>query len=147
MKVSEANGPEASVSDAWSAVNNLTAPGTISYEGINGTSYSSATAPTDAGSYRASVTVGSATATKNFSIAKAASAITNAPTANTLTYTGEAQALITAGTASGGTMQYKLGDGEYSTDIPTATDAGDYTVCYKVVGDVTTTTLTQPAFP
>ena len=53
-----------------------------------------------------------------------------------LVFNGGAQTLITAGTAEGGTLQYKLGDnGAYSAKLPTATDAGDYTVYYKVVGD------------
>ena len=61
-----------------------------------------------------------------------------APTANTLTYNGTAQPLITADSTSGGRMEYRLGDtGDYSTDVPTATDAGTYTVWYKVVGDDT----------
>ena len=67
-------------------------------------------------------------------IAKANAEVT-APTAKTLTYNGEAQELITAGTASVGTMQYKVGDGEWSANIPTATNAGTYTVEYKVVVD------------
>ena len=59
-----------------------------------------------------------------------------APDAKTLTYTGSAQALVTAGTAVGGTMQYSLErDGTYSTAIPTGVNAGGYTVWYKVVGD------------
>ena len=32
-------------------------------------------------------------------------------------------------------MQYKLGEGEYGTTVPSATDAGTYTVYYKVIGD------------
>ena len=39
------------------------------------------------------------------------------------------------GTATGGTLSYKLNNGTYSKDLPTAQDAGDYTVYYKVVGD------------
>ena len=58
-----------------------------------------------------------------------------APTANTLTYNGSAQELITAGSANGGEMQYSLDGEAYSADIPTATNAGEYTVYYKVVGD------------
>ena len=60
-----------------------------------------------------------------------------APTAQeNLTYTGQEQALITAGMTDYGTMQYRLGEnGTYSQDIPTGTDAGTYTVYYKVVGD------------
>ena len=59
-----------------------------------------------------------------------------APTAKTgLTYNGESQALIVAGSAIGATIEYKLGDGEWTTDIPTATDAGEYTVVYRAVAD------------
>ena len=59
-----------------------------------------------------------------------------APTAKTgLEYTGEAQELIVAGTVSVGTMQYKVGEREWSENIPTATNAGTYTVEYKVVVD------------
>ena len=62
----------------------------------------------------------------------------NAPTAQeNLTYTGQEQALITAGSVtSGGTMQYSLTEnGTYSQDTPTGTDAGAYTVWYRVIGD------------
>lgn len=62
----------------------------------------------------------------------------NAPTAQeNLTYTGQEQALIIAGSVtSGGTMQYSLTEnGTYSQDIPTGTDAGAYTVWYRVIGD------------
>ena len=64
-------------------------------------------------------------------IAKAESSVT-APVANKLTYTGNAQALITAGTATGGKLVYKVEGGEYSESIPTATNADTYTVYYKV---------------
>ena len=60
------------------------------------------------------------------------------PTAQeNLTYTGQPQALITAGSVtSGGTMQYSLTEnGTYSQDTPTGTDAGAYTVWYRVIGD------------
>ena len=68
------------------------------------------------------------------SIAKADASAT-APTAKTLTYTGAAQTLVNAGVANGGVMQYSLDDVSYSTTIPQGTNAGDYTVYYKVVGD------------
>ena len=62
------------------------------------------------------------------------------PQANKLTYNGQAQTLITAGEASGGTMVYSLTeDGEYTAELPTAINAGTYTVWYKVVGDETHT--------
>ena len=70
-------------------------------------------------------------------IAKANAQVTAAPQAvEALAFTGQPHALVTAGSAAGGTMQYSLSeDGEYTEAIPTGTDAGDYTVWYKVVGD------------
>ncbi len=65
----------------------------------------------------------------------APTATVSAPTAKSLTYTGSAQALVNAGTSSDGEIQYKLGDGSWETSIPTATNAGTYTVYYKVVAD------------
>ena len=58
-----------------------------------------------------------------------------APTANALTYNGAEQALVTAGQTTGGTMLYRLGDSQWSEQIPTAKNAGEYTVWYKVQGD------------
>ena len=70
-----------------------------------------------------------------FEIVKAASSCT-APAANALTYNGTAQTLLTPGTATGGTMVYRLGEnGDFSAQIPSATNAGGYTVYYKVAGD------------
>lgn len=55
-----------------------------------------------------------------------------------LTYTGEPQVLINGGSVEGGKMQYSLtSGGDYSDSLPTATNAGTYTVWYKVVGDAT----------
>lgn len=52
-----------------------------------------------------------------------------------LEYNGNEQELITAGTATVGTMQYKLGEsGDWSEKIPTATKAGSYDVYYRVFG-------------
>ena len=76
---------------------------------------------------------------KKLTVIKAAtpdSAIT-APAANALTYNGKEQLLVTAGSvdAKYGEMQYRLGtSGGFSTAIPAATDAGTYTVYYKVAG-------------
>ena len=66
-----------------------------------------------------------------------ASRITPPTAQENLIYTGQEQALITAGSVtSGGTMQYSLTEnGTYSQDIPTGTDAGAYTVWYRVIGD------------
>lgn len=52
-----------------------------------------------------------------------------------LTYTGKPQELVTAGSCQYGKMLYKLDDGEWSEEIPQATEAGLYTVYYKVEGD------------
>ena len=67
-------------------------------------------------------------------IAKAAPEFT-APEANEPTYNEQPQALIAAGTTEDGTMLYSLDGENWSTEIPTATDAGEYTVYYKVQGD------------
>lgn len=58
-----------------------------------------------------------------------------APTVNTLTYNGAEQDLVTAGRTTGGTMFYRLDDSEWSEQIPTAKNAGEYTVWYKVQGN------------
>ena len=59
------------------------------------------------------------------------------PTAKTgLVYNGTAQVLINEGHVEGCIMQYRLDNGgDYSDSLPTATNAGTYTVWYKVVGD------------
>lgn len=66
--------------------------------------------------------------------------ITPPAAVNGLVRQDSAQALITAGAAVGGTMQYAVGTAEgpagpYGTAIPTATEAGTYYVWYRVVGD------------
>ncbi|MBR4728988.1 MAG: leucine-rich repeat protein, partial [Prevotella sp.] len=68
-------------------------------------------------------------------ITRAASSVTAAPTAQSLVYDGSEQTLINAGTASGGTMYYSLDNITWSTELPTAIEAGAYTVYYKVEGD------------
>ena len=74
---------------------------------------------------------------------KTPASVTIAPTAKTgLEYTGDDQALVTKGTTNDGTMQYSLGSSPWSTEIPTAKNAGDYTVQYKVAGNSTHTDST-----
>ena len=75
----------------------------------------------------------------DITISRAAPTVT-APTATNPIYTGAAQNLITAGSTTGGEMQYALGTKDaatekYTTSIPTATNVGTYYVWYKVVGD------------
>ena len=69
-----------------------------------------------------------------------------APTAmDGLIYGGNAQALVNAGSTAHGKLLYSLSkDGAYSETVPTGTDAGEYTVWYKVEGD-SNHTDTQPA--
>ena len=67
---------------------------------------------------------------------KAAATLT-APTAiSGLIYDGNPQPLVNAGSATGGELQYKINNGAYSTALPEATDPGDYTIWYRVVGDI-----------
>ena len=136
-----------SKSENWAKVS--TDDITITYKLYSNNSYVTISGiPTQVGKYRASITVGEkpndATAHVDFEITDSSTPTPGektdptytAPTAKTgLTYNGRAQVLIKPGSATGGEMQYKLGNGEYSTAIPTATDAGTYTVYYKVVGD------------
>ena len=80
------------------------------------------------------------------------------PTAKTeLHYSGSAQALITAGSTSQGTMVYSIDVRKtYSSSIPTAAEAGDYSVWYKVMAgsntvavdhvDVTIDNKTAPTY-
>ena len=71
---------------------------------------------------------------KEFNIVKATPAVT-APTAVAdLVYNGSAQAHVNAGDTDFGTLLYSLDGQNYSDDIPTATDAGTYTIYYKVEG-------------
>lgn len=99
--------------------------------------------PTAVGNYVVKATVAATTnydgaeKTAEFKIDRANAAFTTVPAAvENLVYTGGALDLVTAGVVDGGTMQYKLGvDGIWSSEIPTATNAGEYTVYYKVLGD------------
>ena len=78
---------------------------------------------------------------KKLTVTKAsipASAITAPKGTSDLIYNGNEQALITAGSveAKYGEMQYSLTkNGTYSQNIPVGTDAGTYTVWYRVIGD------------
>ena len=75
-------------------------------------------------------------------MAKQPATVTEEPEAKTLTYTGSAQELVSAGSATGGTLNYALGTDSttaptsgWSESIPEGTEAGIYYVWYKVVGD------------
>ena len=70
-----------------------------------------------------------------------------APTANALTYNGAEQALVTAGKTTGGTMLYRLGNSEWSEQLPTAINAGEYTVWYKVQGNAEYADVAEQSLP
>ena len=70
-----------------------------------------------------------------------------APTATALTYNGTEQALVTAGKTTGGTMLYRLGNSEWSEQLPTAKNAGEYTVWYKVQGNAEYTDVAEQSLP
>ncbi len=119
------------------------ASGGTMYYATDGTTFSSSIPTgTDAQSYTVSYKVSgdanhndteAGTVAVTISPAKADATVT----ANSLTYNGSEQELVTAGTVTGGTLQYAVGEtaGEYSTNIPKGTNAGSYTVWYKVNAD------------
>ena len=92
--------------------------------------------PVGSGTYTAILLLGDKQVSLEFTIAKATPSVQN-PTANTLTYNGTAQTLVTPGMVDFDevTMLYKVNDGEWVTEIPKATNAGTYTVYFKVVGN------------
>ncbi len=68
-----------------------------------------------------------------FTIKPNPSIITTEPAANVLEYNGEAQALVTTGSAAGGKIVYRVeGETNYSEDVPQRKDAGEYLVYYMV---------------
>ncbi len=128
------------------SVTGVATGGTMLYASESGGFGESIPTGIEAGTYNVSYMVAGDDNHKDFgpasvqaTIAKAnASAV--APTALKPVYNGSAQALVEAGQTDDGTMEYALGtpegaSGKYSTSIPTGTEAGDYTVWYKVFGD------------
>ena len=95
---------------------------------------------TNAGTATASITLGEATASVEFTIAKAEvdlDTLVDPEFATGLVYNGTAQALvIKTGFVEGGTILYSLTyDGEYTSTIPVATEAGRYGVYWLIQGD------------
>ena len=92
-------------------------------------------APVDAGEYNVKGTFtykdNTYMVSKDFKISKATPTVE--VKANTLIYNGLQQELV-SGTTDGGTLLYKVNDGEWA-EVPTAKDAGTYKVAYKVEGD------------
>ena len=110
------------------------------------------TAPTDAGTYDVRVRVKedaiyheAVSKPITFTIAKVDATVKNAPIAvenltydqgKNITLINEESAASASASVTGGELQYAFSeDGIYSTSLPTATEAGIYSVYYKVVGD------------
>ncbi len=70
-----------------------------------------------------------------FSISSADGSLTAPTGISGLVYNGSAQNLINAGSTTTGTLEYSLDGTTYAETIPQGTDAGSYTVYYKVIGD------------
>lgn len=77
----------------------------------------------------------SGTATATFTINKADINVKAPTTIKGLVYTGGPQGLVQPGSTDSGEMQYSVNGGEWSADIPTGVEAGEYTVQYRVVTD------------
>ena len=71
---------------------------------------------------------------KTFTIVKATPTVTAPIAVADLEYKGSAQELVTTGDTDFGTLLYSLDGENYSEGIPTAMNAGTYTVYYKVEG-------------
>ena len=136
--------PAAITAPTVTLVNGEIYSGEISYQyKAEGTDDYTNGLPIDAGTYTVMASIaaqGNYTAASGeltLTIKKAAASGTVTAVAD-LTYNGSAQALVTEGNVTGGTMQYRLGEsGDFSNQIPTATDAGEYSVYYYVQGDAT----------
>ena len=58
-----------------------------------------------------------------------------APITKNLTYNGSSQELLTAGSTNDGTIYYSIDNSTWSTTVPSGTNAGSYTVYWKLAGD------------
>ena len=122
--------PEATVTGSVPGVNTIA----VTYS-HNGTVLSGA--PTDAGEYTASITLGGVAAEQSYTIR--GNYVTKAPTARDLTYNAENQQLVLPGSAES-VMYYALGgeaaapaDADFSAAIPEAVNAGTYHVWFRAV--------------
>ncbi len=87
----------------------------------------------DVGNYTLSANTASADVGE---ITKAPSVTLTAPAAiSGLVYDQQAHLLVTPGVTQHGTVVYSLDSMNWSTSVPTAVNAGKYTVFYKIVGD------------
>ena len=80
-------------------------------------------------------------------VKKGKAVVTSEPEAASSVYDGKAHELVTAGEAENGTICYRLGGGRWSTKIPEATKAGDYTVTWYLKADENYTSDSSAAEP
>ncbi|MBR4759097.1 MAG: leucine-rich repeat protein, partial [Lachnospiraceae bacterium] len=126
------------VATATGLVGEDTCTVTVTGEQTNAGNYTATASSLSNGNYSLPID-----ATISFGIGKADSSVETDPTAKSLKYNGQAQALVTGGTATGGTMIYAVttentvptSESFNDGSIPTAMNAGTYYVWYKVVGD------------
>ncbi len=113
------------------------------YEGTGDTVYEKTTTPpTDVGTYKVTATFTMKYGYKAIEPISAKLTITKAapdyaePTAVPLYYNNESQRLISNNiSVDGGTMEFSTDGKTWSTVVPEGTDAKDYTVYYRIVGD------------
>ncbi|AGI47469.1 hypothetical protein TALC_00467 [Thermoplasmatales archaeon BRNA1] len=74
-------------------------------------------------------------ATISFVVAKGTPAVTAPTAAVGLIYNNSALTLVSAGSTTAGTLQYSLDNSSWDAALPTATNAGSYTVYYRVLGN------------
>lgn len=120
-----------------------TTGGTLQYKlGQNGTYSTNKPTASEVGSYKVFYKVDGGADYKSVAensvdidIAKGDPAIMVTPAPN-LVYKASNQELLTTATTTAGTLKFKLGkDGTYNTTKPTAKQAGEYEVFYKVDGN------------
>ncbi len=88
------------------------------------------------GTKSANYQLSTATKTTQFSIGKTTPTVTAPTVATSLVYNGTDQALLaTAGSTNGGTLKYSIDGESWTTTIPQAKAAQNYTVYYKVEGN------------
>ena len=120
----------------------LIAAGTMSIDSNTSTLTYSTTDQTDGTKATITIPVTGATNHNDYSVIVTITAmalplavVSTAPKAKSLTYNGGEQALVDAGTATGGEMRYSLDGTTWSESIPTGKAAVAYTVYYIAKGD------------
>ncbi len=83
----------------------------------------------------ASISLGSASVSVSYTIEKADSVLTVPAAIENLVFDGNEHALTTEGFFNGGVINFSLNNINWSSSVPKATDAGDYTVYWEAAAD------------